>query len=93
MAQDHNDKRDNRPEPGPSNGSVDQRRQGPTSIAGAEASELPDKGRGSIDTTEAKALGRKLPSRTGAIDTGTDVGLRAAPDIADAKDHGGRKHN
>jgi hypothetical protein len=66
---------------------------GPRSVQGLEASELPDKGRGPVETNIGKELRRKLPQDTGAIGEGTDVGMRATPDSADAKDHGHRKHN
>ena len=66
---------------------------GPRSIDGVEASDLPDKGRGSVETNPGKELRRKLPQTTGAIGTGDDVGIRAEPDVADAQDHGHRKKN
>jgi hypothetical protein len=66
---------------------------GPRSIEGVEASDLPDKGKGSVETIPGKELGRKLPQTTGAIGSGTDVGIRGEPDIADSEDHGHRKHN
>jgi len=66
---------------------------GPRSVQGLEASELPDKGRGPIETNIGKELRRKLPQQTGAIEEGTDVGMRAVPDTADAKDHGHRKRS
>ena len=65
---------------------------GPRSIEGVEASDLPDKGRGPIDTNLSKEAGRKLPQQTGQWESG-DTGLRGDPDIADASDHGHRKHN
>lgn len=68
--------------------------EGPVDIQGAEASELPDKGRGSVDTDRGKQAARKLPGQTGGLGgDGDDVGIAAEPDIADARDHGGRKHN
>jgi hypothetical protein len=68
--------------------------QGPTSIAGAEASELPDKGRGTPETNPGKELSRKLSIQTGAApESGADVGLAATPNAADARDHGNRKNN
>jgi len=68
---------------------------GPTSIEGVEASDLPDKGRGSVDENIGKALRRKTPDKTGGTPqvTGGDVGLRAFPGSADAKDHGPRGKN
>jgi hypothetical protein len=64
---------------------------GPTSIQGLEASEFPDE-RGSVDTDPRRIAARKLPSETGENATG-DVGERAARDVADADQHGGRKRN
>jgi hypothetical protein len=64
---------------------------GPTSIEGVEARDFPDGGRGSVDTDQAKVRARKTPMQTG--ETAGDVGLRGTPDVADAYDHGGRKHN
>ena len=68
---------------------------GPRSIEGVEASDLPDKGRGTVDENIGKAMKRKTPDRTGGTpqETGGDVGIRAFPDSADAADHGPRKHN
>jgi hypothetical protein len=83
----------NKPNRRPDGGATDQVGIGPQSIAGAEASELPDKGRGGPETDPHKQLARKLPGQTGAIEDGTDVGLTALPDIAEARDNGGRKHN
>jgi len=78
----------------PDGGADDQVGIGPTDIAGAEASELPDKGRGSVDTDFGKESRRNLPSHTGGIvGDGTDVGLEGEPDLADARQHGGRKKN
>ncbi len=73
-------------------GSVDQRRQGPTSLQGAEASELPDKGRGPVETDPGREAARKTPGQTGGV-IGGDTGLRAMPDSAEADDHGSRKRN
>jgi hypothetical protein len=64
---------------------------GPTSIQGLEASELPDE-RGSVDTDPRRIAARKLPGQTGESQTG-EVGIRGEPEVADAADHGGRKHN
>ena len=74
-----------------SGGATDQTGVGPTSIAGAEASELPDHGRGGPETNIGKEMGRKLPGQTGGIVGGDEVGLAGEPDIAKAKDHGGSK--
>ena len=70
-------------------------RPGPDSLLGLEASELPDKGRGSVDQNIGKTLRRKTPDRTGGSPqvTGGDVGLRAMPGSADASDHGHRKRS
>jgi hypothetical protein len=73
-------------------GSIDERRQGPTSLEGAEASELPDHGRGSTDTDRGKEAARKTPAQTGGV-IGGDVGVRAFPESADAADHGPRGKN
>ena len=68
--------------------------EGPTDIAGAEASELPDKGRGSVNTDFGKEAARKLPVQTGGLGRDTDdVGLAGEPEVADARRHGWRKHN
>ena len=68
---------------------------GPRSVEGVEASDLPDKGRGSVDQNIGKALKRKTPDRTGGTpqETGGDVGIRAMPGSADAADHGPRGKN
>jgi hypothetical protein len=74
-------------------GPSDFEKVGPRSIDGVEASDLPDGGRGPVETNPGKELRRKLPQKTGAIVPTEDVGIRAEPDIADAEDHGHRKHN
>ena len=61
---------------------------GPRSIDGVEASELPDHGRGPVETNPGKELRRKLPQSTGAIEPTAEVGLRGEPPIADAAEHG-----
>ena len=68
---------------------------GPLSTQGVEASDLPDKGRGSVDENIGKTIRRKTPDKTGGSpqETGGDVGIRAMPGSADAADHGLRKHN
>ena len=72
-----------------SGGATDQRGMGPTSIAGAEASELPDHGRGGPETNIGKEMGRKLPGETGGlVGSGTEVGLAGDPDPSKARDHG-----
>jgi hypothetical protein len=65
---------------------------GPTSGAGVEARDLPDHGYGNPDMDERHEHARKLPQQTGQNDT-DDVGLRGTPQVADAADHGNRKHN
>ena len=86
----HNKKSDRRPD----GGATDQVGIGPTDIDGAEASELPDHGRGSVDTNLGKQAARKLPGQTGGLGgDGDDVGLAGEPDIADAREHGNRKHS
>ena len=79
----------------PTPGNASYRDVGPRSIEGVEASDLPDKGRGSVDQDPGKAMARKTPRRTGGTtqETGGDVGARATPGSADAKDHGPRKRN
>jgi hypothetical protein len=62
---------------------------GPRSIQGVAPADLPDKGRGSVETDPGKEMARKLPQQTGAIGEGTDVGLRGEPEVADAAEHGG----
>jgi len=65
---------------------------GPLSIAGVEASDLPGGGRGSVETDRGKESARKLPQNTGGV-LGGDVGLHGTPDIAEADQHGGRGKN
>ncbi len=85
--------------PGPlpertSNAASDFSKIGPLSVEGVEASDLPDKGRGSVDTAISKEMARKLPQQIGgALGDGSDVGLRGTPDIADADEHGGQGRN
>lgn len=66
--------------------------RGPTGIEGVEASDLPDQGRGPVETDYGKEAARKTPDRTGGI-IGGDVGMRGTPDAAAADDDGGRKRN
>jgi len=68
---------------------------GPASIQGVEASDLPDKGRGPVETNIGKEMSRKAPQNLGGNtqEEGGDVGLRATPDAADAADHGGHGRN
>lgn len=78
----------------PLGGATDQVGIGPTGIAGAEASELPDHGRGSVETDPGREFRRKLPEQTGGIiGDGLDVGLEGEPDLADIRRYGGRKRN
>lgn len=78
----------------PVGGATDQVGEGPRDIDGLEASQLPDKGRGSVDTDRGKQLGRKPPGLTGGLGgDGDDVGLAGEPEVADIRDHGHRKHN
>ena len=65
---------------------------GPQSIHGVEASDLPDKGRGPVETDFGKEAARNLPQQTGEDGFG-QVGLRAHPDLAQADARGGRKKN
>ena len=73
-------------------GPYDFRQIGPLSPEGVVASDLPDHGRGSVNTNPGKELARKLPRRTGENSLG-DVGMRGTPDIADAEEHGHRKRS
>ena len=79
----------------PTPGNSSYRDVGPRSIEGVEASDLPDKGRGSVDENIGKAMARKTPRQTGGTtqETGGNVGARAMPGSADAKDHGPRGRN
>lgn len=79
----------------PTPGNAGPSKVGPRSVDGVEASDLPDKGRGSVDQNIGKTLGRKTPDKTGGQpqETGGDVGIRAMPGSADAADHGPRGKN
>ena len=79
----------------PTPGNAGYENTGPRSLKGVEASDLPDKGRGSVDTDVGKHFKRKTPDRTGGTpqETGGDVGIRAMPDAADAADHRGHGRN
>jgi hypothetical protein len=62
---------------------------GPQSVDGIEASDLPDKGRGSPEQEQHYDIARKpMNHQGGVIGNGTDPGLRADPDLAEADDHG-----
>jgi hypothetical protein len=76
----------------PAPGQVPSHPVGPTSTQGVEARDLPDGGRGSVETDQHHEHARKLPQQTGENTTG-DVGVRAFPNAADAADHGNRKKN
>ena len=55
---------------------------GPTSVEGLEASELPDGGRGSVNTDPGRETQRHLTSHTGEVvgsDLNTDVGATGTP--------------
>ena len=71
---------------------VDERKQGPTSLAGVEASELPDGGRGPVETDYGKEAASNLPQNVGGV-IGEEAGLRAHPDLVKADARGGRKRN
>ncbi|HWE03701.1 MAG TPA: hypothetical protein VG326_14950 [Tepidisphaeraceae bacterium] len=78
----------------PDGGATDQVGEGPRDINGAEASELPDQGRGDVDSDFGKQAARKLPGQIGGLGgDGDDVGLAGESEISDARRHGGRKHN
>ena len=62
---------------------------GPTSTQGVEVSELPDKGRGSVETDPGQELGRHVPQHTGEVvgsDINRDTGLTGDPEIREADD-------
>lgn len=77
--------------PGEANRSV-YRGLGPTSIEGVEARDLPDKGRGSLETIAGKELRRKTPDRTGGTPDG-DIGIAGSHEIGFVRNHGHRRHN
>ena len=55
---------------------------GPTSIEGVEAGDLPDGGRGSVNTDPGREGNRHLTSHTGEVvgsELNTDVGLTGTP--------------
>ena len=68
-------------------------KQGPLNVYGVEASDLPDGGRGSVDTDFGKNAARHLPHQTGGVVGGDDIGLRGTPDNVQADARGGRKRN
>ena len=60
---------------------------GPTSTEGLEASELPDGGRGSVNTDPGREKQRHLTSHTGEVvgsDLNEDIGLTGTPAVRDA---------
>jgi hypothetical protein len=64
---------------------------GPRSIEGVEASDLPDKGRGTVNTNFGKEAARNVPHHTGETvgpDALHQTGLRGTPDLSDADQHG-----
>jgi hypothetical protein len=65
---------------------------GPRSEAGVEASDLPDGGRGSVETNFGKDAARNLPHQTGGT-IGGEVGMRGHPDAVQSDERGGRKKN
>jgi len=65
---------------------------GPRSIEGVEASDLPDEGRGPVETDFGKEAGRDLPQHTGG-EIGGDSGLRGDAAERRAAKFGGRKKN
>lgn len=59
-----------------------------------EASDLPDKGRGGVETNAQWEAARNLPQQHGGSDESNhEGGLRGSRDLNDADQHGGRKHN
>jgi hypothetical protein len=65
---------------------------GPISEAGVEASDLPDGGRGPIETDFGREAARNLPHQTGGA-IGGEIGMRGHPDNVQADERGGRKKN
>ena len=65
---------------------------GPTSVEGIVADDLPNEGRGGVETDPGHEMARKLPQKTGETDTDM-TGLRADPNLADADENGGRGEN
>ena len=84
------------PDHEPSQAALDREGEGPKSIAGLEASQLPDGGRTTPDGEPAAEsdihhdLSRKTPAETGGVvteDGRSDVGMRGTPEIADLHDN------
>ena len=65
---------------------------GPITEAGVEASDLPDGGRGPVETNFGKEAARTLPHQTGGA-IGGEIGMRGHPDNVQADERGGRKKN
>lgn len=64
----------------------------PLSKEGVEASDLPDGGRGPVETDFGKEAARNLPQQTGGT-TGGQTGMRGKPGNVKADARGGRKKN
>lgn len=60
--------------------------------SGLEASDLPDQGRGPIESHEENELSRNLPHQHGG-ELGGEGGIRGDRRMSDADRQGGRKHN
>lgn len=59
-----------------------------------EASDLPDKGRGGVETNAQWEAARNLPQQHGGSEENNhEGGLRGSRDLNDADQHGGRKYN
>ena len=57
---------------------------GPRSIAGVEARDLPDKGRGTVDQNIGKLLGREIPDHLNANPSPAGVGANRRSKRGDA---------
>jgi hypothetical protein len=64
----------------------------PLTDDGVEASDLPDGGRGPVETDFGKEAARNLPQQTGGT-IGGQVGMRGHPDNVQSDARGGRKKN
>jgi hypothetical protein len=64
----------------------------PLTDDGVEASNLPDGGRGPVETDFGKEAARNLPNQTGGP-IGGQTGMRGHPDNVQADARGGRKKN
>jgi hypothetical protein len=65
---------------------------GPLTEDGVEASDLPDRGRGPVETNFGKEAARDLPQQTGGT-IGGEIGMRGHPDNVQSDARGGRKKN